>query len=320
MRVPGRLVSALRKEERYLIATHISPDGDALGSSLALAEALSSIGKKVVLYDRDPVPRNYQFLPGWKKFSADLKKALRDDPVLVILDCNGPERAALEGISFRKTIVIDHHETERNFGDLRWVEKEAAATGIMIHALIKSLGIGITPSMAGSLYTAIAVDTGTFRFSNTSAPVLRAAAELVTAGAEPNAIAEYLYETWDSRRFRLFVMAMNTMERIDGVAIIHVTSDMFSESGASAEDTENFANLPRRIDDVRIAAMFRQTGPGEWKASLRSKGTVNVARIAEQFGGGGHKNAAGFRIKADLATAKRLLRDAVRKTRRSDKG
>ena len=227
MRVPGRLVSALRKEERYLIATHISPDGDAIGSSLALAEALASLGKKTVVYNRDPVPKNYQFLPGWKKFGADLKKALRGDPVLVLLDCNGPERAALEGVTFRKTIVIDHHETERDFGDLRWVEKGAAATGIMIYALIKSLRIGITPSMAENLYTAIAVDTGTFRFSNTSAPVLRAAAELVTAGAEPNVIAEYLYETWDYARFRLFVLAMNTLDRKDGVAILHVTSDMF---------------------------------------------------------------------------------------------
>ena len=108
-------------------------------------------------------------------------------------------------------------------------------------------------------------------------------------------------------------MVMNTMERKDGVAIIHVTSDMFRQTGTAAEDTENFANLPRRIDDVKVAAMFRETGSGEWKASLRSKGAANVARIAEQFGGGGHRNAAGFSIKGDLATAKKSLLNALRK-------
>jgi phosphoesterase RecJ-like protein len=314
MRTPKRLSSCLLEEDSFLIATHISPDGDALGSSLALAEALASIGKKIFLYDRDPVPKNYHFLPGYRKFSNDLKKALRTDPVLILLDCNSPERAALEAVCFRKTVVIDHHETERDFGDLRWVEKDAAATGMLIYVLIRSLGLKITPSMATNLYTAITVDTGTFRYSNTTDKVLRAAAELVTAGAEPNVISEHLYETWGFGRFRLYLMVMNTLEKKDGVAIIHVTTDMFRQTGTAAEDTENFANLPRRIDDVKVAAMFRETGSGEWKASLRSKGNANVARIAEQFGGGGHRNAAGFRIKGDLFMAKKTLLKALRNT------
>jgi phosphoesterase RecJ-like protein len=266
------------------------------------------------LYDRDPVPKYYLFLPGHRKFSTDLKKALRADPVLILLDCNSPERAALGSVSFRKTVVIDHHETERDFGDLRWVEKGAAATGMLIYAIIRSLGLKITPTMATNLYAAIAVDTGTFRYSNTTAEVLLAAADLVRAGAEPNRIAEHLYETWDYGRFRLFLMVMNTLERKDGVAIVHVTDEMFRQTATTAEDTENFANLPRRIEDVKVAAMFRETSSGEWKASLRSKGAANVARVAEQFGGGGHKNAAGFRIKGDLATAKKSLLKALRKT------
>jgi len=314
MRTPKRLLSGLLKDDCFLIATHINPDGDAIGSSLALAEALVSLDKKIFLYDRDPVPQSYRFLPGHRKFSADLKKALRADPVLVLLDCNSPERAALGAVTFRKTVVIDHHETESAFGDLRWVAKDAAATGMLIYALIRSLGLGITPSMATNLYTAIAVDTGTFRYSNTTNEVLCAAAELVSAGAEPNSIAEHLYETWDYGRFRLFLMVMNTLEKKDGVAIVHVTAEMFRQTGTNAEDTENFANLPRRIDDVKVAAMLRETGSGEWKASLRSKGAANVARVAEQFGGGGHRNAAGFRIKGDLATAKKSLLKALRKT------
>lgn len=313
MRTPKKLSSCLLNEDCFLIATHINPDGDAIGSSLALAEALASLGKKTFLYDRDPVPKYYCFLPGHGKFSTDLKKALRTDPVLILLDCNSPERAALEAVTFRKTLVIDHHETERDFGDLRWVAKDAAATGMLIYALIRSFGLKITPSMATNLYAAIAVDTGTFRYSNTTDEVLRAAAELVTAGAEPGVIAENLYETWEYGRFQLYLRVMNTLERKDGVAIVHVTDDMFRQTGTTAEDTENFANLPRRIGDVKVAALFRETGSGEWKASLRSKGAANVARIAEQFGGGGHRNAAGFRIKGDFATAKKALLKALRK-------
>ncbi len=314
MRAPSKLCSALLKDDCFLIATHINPDGDALGSALALAEALTCLGKKTFLYDRDPVPKYYFFLPKHKKFSTDLNKGLKNDPVLILLDCNSPERAALGAASFRKTIVIDHHETEREFGDLRWVEKHAAATGMLVHALIRSLGLKITVSMAENLYTAIAVDTGTFRYSNTTDEVLRTAAELVWAGAEPNVIAEHLYETWDYGRFRLYLMVMNTLERREGVAITHVTAAMFRKTGTTAEDTENFANLPRRINDVKVAVMFRETGSGEWKASLRSKGGANVALVAEQFGGGGHRNAAGFTISGDLATAKKILLKALSKT------
>ncbi len=314
MRIPKKLLSGLQKEDCFLIATHINPDGDAIGSSLALGEALESVGKKIFLYDRDPVPRYYRFLPGHRKFSTDLKKALKADATLILLDCNSPERAALGAVSFRKTIVIDHHETERDFGDIRWVERDAAATGMLINALIPALDLKITPSMATNLYTAIAVDTGTFRYSNTTAEVLHAAAELVRAGAEPNRISEHLYETWDYGRFRLFLMVMNTLEKKDGVAIVHVTAAMFRETGTAAEDTENFANLPRSINEVKVSALFRETGSGEWKASLRSKGAANVARIAEQFGGGGHRNAAGFRIKGDFDTVKKTLLKALKKT------
>lgn len=314
MKTPKKLINGLLQEDCFLIATHINPDGDALGSSLALAEALTSLGKKVFLYDRDPVPKYYYFLAGHKKFSTDLRKALKADPVLVLLDCNSPERAALGTTTFRKNIVIDHHETAGDFGDLRWVEKDAAATGFLIYTLVRSLRLKITPAMATSLYTAIAVDTGTFRYSNTTEEVLQAAAYLVGAGAQPHSIAEHLYETWAYGRFRLFMLVMNTLDKKDGVAIVHVTTDMFSQTGTSSEDTENFANLPRRIDDVEVSVLLRETGSGAWKASLRSKGNANVAKVAEQFGGGGHKNAAGFRLSGDLATVKKTLLKALRKT------
>jgi phosphoesterase RecJ-like protein len=315
MKTPEKILSAFRKENAFLLAAHISPDGDSIGSCVALCMALDSLGKKALVFSRDPVPKQYRFLPGHERIVSDVKEVAVLDPVLVLLDCNSPERAGLERIAFRRSLVIDHHETENSFGDVRWINPEAAATGLMVYFLIKGLGGRITRDIAVNLYTAIAVDTGTFRYSNTSSEVLRACAELVDYGAEPHLVSDALYESWERKRFDLLVLALNTLEIRNSVAMTHVTKTMFRKTGTKPEDTETFSNFPRRINTVRISSLFRELGGGEWKASLRSKGDVNVARIAELFGGGGHKNAAGYTIKADLKTAKEALLKASRKRR-----
>ncbi|MBI5634914.1 MAG: bifunctional oligoribonuclease/PAP phosphatase NrnA [Nitrospirae bacterium] len=313
MKVPKSLINTLNKEQILLLATHISPDGDALGSCLALAEALVVLGKKVYIFDKDPVPELYQFMPGHKKCRSTLGNLLKKNPLLILLDCNSPERAALEGYTFSKSVVIDHHETESPFGDIRWVERTAAATGLMVFHLINALNIRITKSMATNMYTAIAVDTGTFRYSNTSSDVLRASAELIDAGAQPGIISEHLYERWKKNRFDLLSLCLGTLEIRDNMAMIHVTKDMFNKTGTVEADTENFANVPRMIDSVVISALIRETDNGRWKVSMRSKGQANVAKIAAAYGGGGHRNAAGFRIKTDLPLLKKTLFAAGKK-------
>ncbi len=306
MKIPKNLVQVLKKEKKVLISYHINPDGDAIGSALALSDALDAIGKETVIYSKDPVPDFYRFLPGCRRVLSR-ENVLKDNPFLVLLDCNSPERAALEDYSFSSSVVIDHHETERQFGDIRWIDRSAAATGMMVFHLIKALRVSITKEIATNLYAAIAVDTGTFRYSNTTPDVLRAGAELIEKGAEPHIISDSLYEAWDRKRFKLLALTLNTLRIENGIALTHVTRDMLKKTGAKTEDTENFSNFPRMIDSVRISAMFREVGTKLWKVSLRSKGNVNVARIAECYGGGGHKNAAGFRIKSDLETAKASL-------------
>ncbi len=307
MKIHKKLLAAFGEEDTFLIAVHIDPDGDAIGAALALSSALESIGKKAFIFSRDPVPKYYRFLAGHDRFSSRLKEAVKEDPVLVLVDCNSPARAAVEGYPFRKSIVIDHHETEKDFGDIRWIDHTAAATGVMIFYLLKALGIAITKEIATYLYTAIAVDTGTFRYSNTTSDVLRISAELVAAGAEPGFIAVKLYESWDYKRFRLLVLALNTLEVKNGIAVIHITRNMFKETRTSSEDTEHFSNFPRMIGSIKMAVLLRELESGQWKASLRSRGEVNVARLAEKFGGGGHENAAGFKIKAGLKTVKEVL-------------
>ena len=304
MKIPKEIVSVLKKEKVFFIATHINPDGDAIGSALALSSALESLGKEVHVYNKDRVPEFYQFMPGYRRFKTGLKNALTKKPVLVLLDCNSPERAALEHYSFRRSVVIDHHETETDFGDIRWVVPASAATGLMIFYLMKAMGVTLTRDMSTNLYAAIAVDTGTFRYSNTSSEVLKASAELIEAGANPAFTADCLYERWGINRFDLLVMTLHNLEIKNDIAVMYITEDMFQKTDTAPEDTENFANFPRMIQTVKIAAVLRDIGNGFWKVSLRSKGNVNVAKIAELYGGGGHKNAAGFKIKGSLKSVK----------------
>ena len=306
MKVPPELLSFLREESTFFIATHINPEGDALGSSLALAMALESLGKETFLY-RDDVPKFYLFLPGSEKFRNSVPPLFTSNLPLILLDCGTPERAGIDRLNFKRSAVIDHHETEKDFGDIRWLEPGAAATGMMVFYLIKELGVTISKEMATNLYTAIAIDTGTFRYGNTTAELLRVAAELVEAGASSTSIANSLYETWSKERFTLLICTLNTLEIIGDLAIIFITREMYRRTGATPEDTESFPNVPKVMEDIKVSALFRELDDNYWKVSLRSRGDINVARIAARLGGGGHKNAAGYTIKADLESAKGVL-------------
>lgn len=316
MRVPEKLVAAVRQARLCVIASHANPDGDALGSSLGLALGLESIGKKVAVLNRDPVPDFYQFLPGSRRITSRVPAAARrGEGLLLLLDCNSINRVELDGLSCRHTAVIDHHETESDFGTIRWIQRNAAATGVMVHALLGKLRVSLTPAIATNLYTAISLDSGTFRYSNTTARLFRISADLVDAGADPAFVAESLYDSWSPGRFRLLLDALETLEMRDGLAIMHITREMFRRTGTSSADTENFSNFPRMVSATALSALFREIGNGTWKVSLRSKGNLNVAAIAERFGGGGHRNAAGYRTDAGLAAAKSRLRTIYRQVR-----
>lgn len=314
MKVPCNLLSFFTREKKFFIATHINPEGDALGSSIALSMALASQGKETFLYDRDAVPDFYSYLPGHERFKQSIPPSIQDEWPLVLLDCNTKERAGIDGLNFKYSVVIDHHETESPFGDIRWIEPEAAATGMMIFYIIKDLKITITRDIAVNLYSAIAIDTGTFRYSNTTADVLRVSSELIKAGANPAYISKNLYEMWSRKRFELLIMVLNNLEIKNNIAMTFVTKEMFRKTRTSSKDTETFSDFPRRIKDIKISAFFREIGNDYWNVSLRSQGHVNVARIAMHFQGGGHKNAAGYRIKTSLKTAKKALIQEVTST------
>ncbi len=311
MKVPPELLSFFKKEDNFFIATHINPEPDALGSSLALSMALESLGKKTIVYDKDPVTELYRFHPGHERFTHLTSRLQTSDYRLILLDCNTPARAGIEGLAFKSSAVMDHHETETDFGDIRWIEPDAAATGLLVFYLVKDMGVKITQEIAVNLYAAISIDTGTFRYSNTTSEVLRVGAELIEAGASPSLISDKLYNTWTGQRFCLFIMSLNTLEIKDNIAFTYVTREMFEKTGTGSEDTENFANFPRMMRDIRVSVFLREVEDNFWKVSLRSKGDLNVAYIASSFKGGGHKNAAGFQIKAALESAKEAILKAI---------
>jgi len=315
VKVPEEIVELLKREQSFTIVSHINPEGDALGASIALALALRLLNRDVRVFNRDGVPYMYGFLPFSELVETGMDRERLKNSVLIVLDCNDLERVGLKEVECKKIVVIDHHQTVTDFGHIRWIEPESPAAGLMVYNLLKELGTVIDRAMAVNLYAAIAVDTGTFRYENTTPEVLRAAAELVEAGVNPGEVSRRLYESWSVNKFRLLVSMLKTVEIVNtgniNSAISIITLDMFRETGADASDTENFINFPRMIESVDISAMFREVESGCWKASLRSKGNCDVSLIASHFGGGGHKNAAGYKVCGDIEEVKRGLLEAI---------
>lgn len=306
------IVRFLREHDRFLIATHLNPDGDALGSALALAIGLETIGKRAVVYDRDGVPETYRFLPKWESVTTEIPDDCCASWPLVLVDCNSPARVGLEdGVSYGPMAIIDHHETESNTQAVRWIDPMAPAAGMMVYHVLKGLDIRFTPDMATNLYAAISVDTGMFRYPNTTADTLRVGADLIEAGAKPFAVASGLYESWSRNRFALFRLSIDSIETWGDAALMVITQQMMSETGTTQSETENFVNYPLLIKDVKVSVFLREAKEGTWKASLRSKGKVNAARIAERFSGGGHRNAAGCSLTGTLDEVKKAILEAV---------
>lgn len=322
------LVDVLKQNTHFVIATHINPDGDGIGSAIALSLALEAKGKHTVLLCYDPVPKNCAFLPSAVSFrqpstlnlSADDYKNYKS---LILVDCNNLKRTNLHKVQnlqfqFETILVIDHHETPSDFGTHKWIAPEVPATAMMIYYLIRHLDIAITPEIAANLYAGIIVDTGNFRHENTVAEVLRVSAELASTGINPSFIYRQLFECWSKERFQLFKTALNSIRIYEDVSVIVITQALFAKTGTTYEDTDNLVEFPRVTDEIKISILIREVSPSECKASLRSKDDFNVAKIAAYFGGGGHKNAAGCTIKADTEAACSMLLEAIKKARANE--
>jgi len=297
------IVSEIRDSRSFLLTTHESPDGDAVGSSLALASFLRKIGKDVCVHFRDPVPELFKFLPGSDTVAAHIPD--RDFDIGIVLDVGEFRRAGIEFCSFKrmgKLINLDHHLKCENFGAHNLIDSTAAATGVLVYRIINLFDYSIDVETALCLYVAIISDTGSFRYSNANREAFSIAGEMIDCGVNAWDVAGQIYENQPRKRLELLSRSLSTLEVIcDGqAASLTVTCAMYDETGADAELTDGFVNYPRSIKGVEVAIFFRQLDVQTCKVGFRSKGAVNVAGFAAAFGGGGHHNAAGCTVSGKL--------------------
>ncbi len=310
---PIRIAETIRGCSRILISAHKSPDGDTLGSQLALLLALGKMHKTVTAHNLDPVPEIYQFLPHADRIKTGLPVQGRYDAYIVI-DAD-PPRTGLFDKQYPADILIniDHHITNSREWPLTWLDPDASACGEMIYKLIQVLGVPIDRDIALCLYTAIFTDTGSFRYSNTTPESMKIAAEMLEAGADPWIVTENVYESFAYRRLKLLGAVLAGMERSgDGmIAWVVVSDELYHQTGTTAEDTDSFINFVRSVKGIEVAVLFRQTGESQYKLSLRSKGRIDLSGLAQSFGGGGHKNAAGGVMNGTLEEVKRTVLNSL---------
>lgn len=298
----SEVLKHIEQRSRFLLTSHARPDGDAVGSVLAFCQVLRAMGKEAEVVLRDGVPRIYQPLP----FASEVIAAERVNgkyEAAIILECDSIQRTRLQGLEGRFLISIDHHLSGRPFANVNWIDPKAVATAELVYRLAREAQVVISPEIATCLYTAVLTDTGSFMFEGTNEHTFALARELVLAGASPAHCARNVYFGHSTAKMRLLGAALSHLHREGPLAWIWVTRDQMQTAGAKEEDCEGLVNYVLSIGDVEVAAFFRELPDGRFRVSLRSKGQLNVAQVAEQFGGGGHQCASGCALDGPLATA-----------------
>jgi phosphoesterase RecJ-like protein len=307
------LLPLIERSRSILVAAHESPDGDAIGSTLALTLALREKGKEVVAFNLDQLPNEYAFLPGFDTVVDQLDEGCTFDTGFV-LDAGELKRAGgFLRERCRELVNIDHHPFSEDFGAFFCVDTGACSTGVLIYRLLKALDHPISLDVATCIYTTIISDTGSFRYSNANHEAFSVAGEMVDLGVDPWSIASGLYESQDEARLRLLALCLPTLwtSPCGRYASVTVTLDMYQRSGSVENHTDRFINYPRSIRDVEVAIFFRQVEAQSFKVSFRSKGLIDVGALARALGGGGHHNAAGAKVDGGLAQVREWVHSRV---------
>lgn len=311
-----QIIQHLKKSKHVLLASHTNPDGDAIGSLLALGIALDWLDKKIFLFNESPIPAVYRFLPFIERIEHEIPATLEFDTA-VILDCGNIQRIGKGSPAACRIPVIlniDHHITNNNFGTCQLVDTKACSTAEIVYRTIKKMEIPINSAIATSIYTGILTDTGSFRFSNTNKSAFAICEEMIGCGVNPYEVAQHVYGTYSLGRIRLLNLALDSIEiSTNGkLSMMTITQEMIYETGTNSEDIDGLINYAKRIEDVKVAALIQEqktdsnqsTGLKTFHVSLRSDGTFDVSAIASAFGGGGHSSAAGFNIETTLEALK----------------
>lgn len=297
-----KVLKEIERRERFVLTSHARPDGDAVSSTLACGEILRQMGKNTDIVLHDGVPRVYHHLP----FAETVTKADRIEnhyDAAILLECDSIQRTRVEGLENQFLINIDHHKSGHNFAQVNWIDPSAVATGELVYKLARAAGVKITPEIATCIYTAVMTDTGSFVFEGTNAHTFELARELVLAGAQPALCARPIYFGHSTAKLRLIGAALSALQREGTLVWIWVTQEQMERTGAIEEDCEGIVNYALSIGDAEVAVFFRELPDGRFRVSLRSKGSMDVSAVAEEFGGGGHACASGLSVEGPLHAA-----------------
>jgi phosphoesterase RecJ-like protein len=296
-----RLVHHLRNGRRFIVSSHQRPDGDAVGSAMAMVLALQALDKHAFTA-LDAIPPSFlRPFPHVGEIRVTTETSDVFDAA-VIMECSELARTGIKGLDRSPVLNIDHHPGNTGYGAINWIDESAAACGEMVFTLLDTMGAPITRDIATHIYLTILTDTGSFHFSHISPRTFEIARRCVEAGADPQWIARTHYDSNTLARVRLFGAVVNDMRlHADGrVALLTITRELLAAVGGNNDDTEGIINFPLTVKEIEAAALFKEVGGGEWRVSMRSKGAVNVGALAKSLGGGGHKNAAGCTVHGEL--------------------
>jgi len=307
-----RIVDAIRGRQRFVLSSHSRPDGDSIGSQLAMAYALRALGKDVAVVNADPAPPPLMAFPG----VPDIRIAPAIDgdfDAAIIMECGDIGRTGVAGLDRFFVINIDHHPGNTGYGRINWFDAGAAACGEMVFDLVRALGVKLSLEIATHIYLAILTDTGSFHYSGISPRTFVICREALEAGVDPVLVARNVYDSNNMGRLKLFGSVLSAMQ-IDGtgrIAIVYLDHEMAREAGGTYEDTEGLINLPLTVKEIQAVVFFKQVEGEEYRVSMRSKGDIDIGAVAKEFGGGGHKNAAGCTVSGAIDALQKLLLEKI---------
>ncbi len=305
-----KVIEAIKKYNKFLITAHVNLEGDSLGSQLGMKALLDSLGKTAVIVDSDPVPPLYKFLPEAAEVSNKLDDKF-DFEAAIVLDCPTLKRTGrVQNMIAGKFIInVDHHISNEKFGNLNWVDPNASSAGEMVYKIYKAMGVRPAKQAALALYIAILTDTGSFNYDNTSSVTHEIAGELLTYGIDPAGVSESVYERRSLSDIKFLGLVLSTIKvnNTGEVAYLEITKQMLKDTGADMFKSEGFVNYARSIDKVKVAVIFKEDSSNKVNVSFRSKGEIDVNKIASSFGGGGHVKASGCIVDGGLAEVKQRV-------------
>ena len=296
-----RICEQILRRERFLLTSHARPDGDSIGSQLAMAYALDALGKQVRLVNADAAPDHYRGFPGLDRIEIS-NHTDADADALIVMECSDLTRTGVTGLENHYIINIDHHAGNRMYGALNWFDESAAACGEMVFDLIRSLGVPLTREIATHIYLAILTDTGSFHHSNITPRTFDICRQTVEAGVNPAAMARSVFDSNSIGKLKLIGALLDNMALVDDgrLAVLWMDDAMLDACGCTHNDTEGVINLPLTAREVQAVVFFKVVASGDVRVSMRSKYDVDVRLVANEHGGGGHKNAAGFTVPGPL--------------------